>query len=124
MPLLGDVRQQMIIRILQTVAGVVLIVVGLFLWFALAFNGSVGEDFVNYSFFTSAALMIAFGASKIANTKYSISIFLGMGSVILYLPMIWQRFNFSYTNVSDGIYFDFWVVAILLLSLLLKPRIP
>jgi hypothetical protein len=97
-------------------------ILGLFLLFALAFNGSVGETFVNYSFFTSATLMIAFGSSKIAKAKYSITMSLGIASTMFYLPMIWQRFNFSYTDISEGIYFDFWVIAILLVSLICKPN--
>lgn len=66
--------------------------------------------------------MIAFGSSKIAKAKCSTSLRLGIASTIFYLPMIWQRFNYSYTDVSESIYFDLWIIAILLVSLLCKPN--
>ncbi len=112
----------MINILIQSVFGVVLIVIGLFLLFALAFNGSVGETFVNYSFFTSALLIIAFGISKLATVKYSISMVLGIGSIVFYLPMVWQRFNFQYTNVSNGVFIDLGIIAILLTALIVKPN--
>lgn len=108
--------------VIQSILGGILIILGLFLLFALAFNGSVGETFVNYSFFTSASLMIAFGISKLNKIRYPISMGLGITSMLLYFPMIWQRFNFKHTDVSTGIYFDMWVIAILLISLIIKPN--
>ena len=80
----------MILRLIQIVLGIMLVLVGLFLLFALAFNGSVGEWFVNYSFFASSILIIACGITKIANRGKLTTIVLGFLGVIFYLPMIWQ----------------------------------
>lgn len=112
----------MIKILIQSVLGVVLVVLGLFLLFALAFNGSVGETFVNYSFFISAVLIIAFGISKIATVKNLVSMTLGIGSIVFYLPMIWQRFNFQYTDVSNGVFIDVWIIGILFTALIVKPN--
>lgn len=112
----------MLITITQTSLGILLILQGLFLWFALAFNGSVGETFVNYSFFTSALFMLITGGLKIANSNWQkIAIFGGL-SIVLYLPMIWQRFQFRSGTDSPGLYFDCGVILVLVFSILFKPN--
>lgn len=107
---------------IQLLLGTFLILQGLFLLFALAFNGGVGETFVNYSFFASALLMIVFGGLKIAEAKWPICVIFGLVSLVLYLPMIWQRFNFGFGTDTTGLYFDAWVIVILLVSLISKPN--
>ena len=71
------------------IMGVALIFLGLFLWFSLAFNGGVGQPFVNYSFFTSALFMVVAGSLKIANSKLKITRYFCAAALITYLPMIW-----------------------------------
>lgn len=103
----------------RIVLGIVLIIQGLFLWFALAFNVVVGETFVNYSLFTSALLMIVLGGSKFTKSKKSTSLILGLVSIAFYLPMVWQRLN---TNDTGTLLFDAWVIGVLLFTLISKPN--
>lgn len=102
--------------------GIILILQGVFLLFALAFNGGVGEDFVNYSFFLSALLMIITGGLKISKANWSITSAYCLAGIIFYLPMIWQRFNFSFGTDHGGLSFDFWVIVIMLIALIGKPN--
>ena len=112
----------MIVTISQSALGTLLIVQGLFLLFALAFNGSVGETFVNYSFFSSACAMLITGGLKIAKANWRIIAGVGLASIILYLPMIWQRFNFRSGTDYTGLYFDLGIITIMLISILCKPN--
>ncbi len=112
----------MILRLIQIVLGIMLVLVGLFLLFALAFNGSVGEWFVNYSFFASSILIIACGITKIANRGKLTTIVLGFLGVIFYLPMIWQRFNFGREVNTDNITFDIILISGVLVASLLNPK--
>lgn len=102
--------------------GIILIIQGLFLWFVLAFNGGVGESFVNYSFFVSALLMIILGGVKFFKSKRSISLILGLASIAFYLPMIWQRFDYKYGPDTGSLSFDTWVIGILLYACINKPN--
>jgi hypothetical protein len=95
--------------------GIVLIFLGLFLWFALAFNGGVGEQFVNYSFFISALLMITSGLIKTITSKYEMSRNFCIGALLLYLPMVWQRFNFNFGIDMGGFYFDIAIVTFMVI---------
>ncbi len=112
----------MMVTVIQSILGEILIFQGLFLWFALAFNGSVGEQFVNYFFFTSALLMIICCVLKISGTKWSVTSRLCLASIIFYLPVIWQRFDFHSGMYSSDFYFDVWVIVILLISLTGKSK--
>jgi|TARA_B110000914_G_C15408924_1_gene420871 hypothetical protein len=106
--------------------GIVLIFLGLFLWFALAFNGSVGEQFVNYSFFISALLMITSGLIKAITSKYEMSCNVCIGALLLYLPMVWQRFNFNFGIDMVGFYFDIAIVTFMVIFItknLIRPSI-
>lgn len=94
---------------------IALIFLGLFLWFALSFNGSVGEQFVNYSFFTSALLMIISGVIGIIKSKYQLSSYFCIAALLCYLPMIWQRFNFKFGTDSGGLYFDIAIVTFMVI---------
>jgi hypothetical protein len=102
--------------------GIAFILIGLFLWFALAFNGGVGETFVNYSFFTSALFMIITGA--LATTKSNRKAARNLCSIALvcYLPMIWQRFNYSFGADWGGLFFDIIFVVLMVIFLLKKPN--
>lgn len=103
--------------IIQSILGAILILQGLFLWFALAFNGSVGEELVNFSFFISAMLMIICGGLKISGTKRTITNHFCLASIVFYLPMIWQRFDSCYGIDSAGFSFDIWIIIIMFISL-------
>ena len=94
--------------------GIALIILGLFLWFALAFNGSVGNTFVNNSFFVSALLMVIAGLVSFDKIKWKITISICVVSLVAYLPMIWQRFNFKYGTDWGGFGFDVIVVLFLI----------
>ncbi|RKZ48888.1 MAG: hypothetical protein DRQ48_02095 [Gammaproteobacteria bacterium] len=98
--------------------GIVLIFLGLFLWLALAFNGTVGNTFVNYLFFISAALMVIAGFFSMNKTKWKITRNICTASLITYLPMIWQRFNFKYDVDWVGFKFDVIVVIVLLIFII------
>ncbi len=98
--------------------GIALISLGLFLWFALAFNGSVGEQFVNYSFFTSALLMVISGAIKIIKSKSELSRYICIVALFCYLPMIWQRFNFQFGTDWGGFYFDIAIVTFMIIFII------
>ena len=100
--------------------GIVLIVQGLFLWFALAFNGGVGETFVNYSFFASALLMIILGASMFTKANKQFSLSLGIACVVLYLPMIWQRFNYKSFVDIGALMFDIIIIGLVVGSVLIR----
>lgn len=95
--------------------GIALIFLGLFLWFVLSFNGSVGEQFVNYTFFASALFMIISGAIKTITTKSEISRNFCIAALLCYLPMIWQRFNFNFGIDSSGLYFDIAIVTFMVI---------
>lgn len=93
--------------------GVLLILTALFLWFALAFNGSVGSTLVNYSLFSSAFFMLILGVLKIINApKKALHIF-GSLTIILYLPLIWQRFDTNWYELSI-LCFDFALVSMVI----------
>jgi len=108
----------------RIVLGLILILQGLFLLFALAFNGGVGEPFVNICFFISAVLMIVLGITKFFKTQRSTALWLGLAAIVFYLPMIWQRFNFSFGPDAGNLSFDTWIVGVVLLSSLGKPNHP
>lgn len=110
------------LKITQVSLGILLILIALFLLLAMAFNGGVGETFVNYSLLASALLILGLGTSKIDDAPHKESITLGVLSVILYLPMIWQRFNCKFGLDSVGLYFDLVIMVIVILSVLFKPN--
>jgi hypothetical protein len=68
--------------------GNALVLIGLFLWFALAFNVTVGETFVNYSFFVSALLIVIAGVMKNLNRNFKFFQRCCSIALVLYLPMI------------------------------------
>jgi len=102
--------------------GMTFIFIGLCLWFAIAFNGGVGEGFVNYSFFTSALFMIITGSLAIKCTNFKKARIFCLAALVCYLPMIWQRFNFSFGTDWGGLFFDIIFVALMLIFILKKPN--
>jgi len=102
--------------------GIALVVLGLFLWFSLAFNGGVGELFVNYSFFASALFLVIAGLLKINRVKWEFARNFCAIALVAYLPMIWQRFNFTYGTDWVGFYFDVAIVIFMLIFISSKPN--
>ena len=101
--------------------GVTLVALGLFLWFALAFNAGVGEPFVNYLFFASALFMVIAGCLQIFSSYWRAARFFCVAALASYLPMIWQRFNSMFGPDWFGLLIDIVIVVYLLKSI---TRIP
>jgi len=102
--------------------GIAFICLGLFFLFAIAFNGGVGETFVDYSFFVSALFMIITGSLTLARSKWKTArIFCSM-ALVCYLPLIWQRFNFSFGTDWGGLFFDIIFVVLMVIFILKKPN--
>lgn len=102
--------------------GITFIFIGLFLWFALAFNGGVGEEFVNYSFFASGLFMIIAGALATTKIYRKAARNFCYLALICYLPMIWQRFVYSSGPDVVGLFFDIIFVVIMIIFILKKPN--
>jgi len=94
--------------------------IGLFLWIALAFNGSVGTDFVDRSFVASGLLMIMTGVSVSLKANWKLVRILGLLSLLTYLPMVWQRFNFQMGVSWTGIAFDLAIAGFLIVVIVKK----
>lgn len=102
--------------------GMILVFLGLFLLFALAFNGSVGTDFVDRSFFASGLLMVIAGIATGLKSNFYIMKILCSLSLLCYLPMIWQRFNFNFGVDWVGFVFDIAIAAFLIFLIVVKPN--
>jgi len=102
--------------------GIVLVLLGLFLWFALAFNGSVGVTFVNYTFFASALFMLIAGSIRVAHSNPKPFQVFSSIALVLYVPMIWQRFNFDFGVDLSGLIFDIFIVVFLIFCITHKPN--
>ena len=102
--------------------GITFIFIGLFLWFAMAFNGGIGETFVDYSFFTSGLFMIITGSLTIKTSNLNKARIFCSVALVCYLPMIWQRFNFSFGTDWGGLFFDIIFIALMLIFILKKPN--
>jgi hypothetical protein len=107
---------------MNEVFGGAFILLGLFLLFALAFNGSVGISLVNYTFFTSSLLLVIIGFLRFSMVSWKLIIILTIGSAVLYTPMVWQRFNFNSVVVMSNVYFDLGIITTVLVSLTCKPN--
>ena len=92
-----------------------LIPLGLFLWFALLFNGGVGTELVNIAFFSSGLFMIVSGVFTLVRKKTHKITELTFVAIafISYLPMVWQRFAFGSGIDSGGLVFDTIILAYL-----------
>ena len=102
--------------------GIALILIGFLLWFALAFNGSVGTDFVDQSFFTSGLFMVIAGIAISLRTNWNIVRVMCALSLITYMPMIWQRFNFIYGVDWGGFVLDLAIAVFLIFVIVKKPN--
>ncbi|MCJ8305128.1 hypothetical protein [Shewanella sp.] len=102
--------------------GITLIILGLFLLFAFGFNGSVGTEFVNSSFVTSALLMILAGTLKTASLNWKASRIVCVAALVAYTPMIWQRFNYKFSVDEAGLIFDIMFVVFMLAFIINKPN--
>lgn len=102
--------------------GIALIVIGFFLIFALGFNGSVGNDFVDKSFFTSAILLMVTGVVVLVKANWNIVRVLCVISLFAYTPMIWQRFNFSFGVDWGGLVFDMGLVIFIIFVIIKNPN--
>ena len=102
--------------------GITFIIIGLLLWFALVFNDGVGETFVNYSFFASALFMIITGALATTKSNWKAARNFCSIALVCYLPMIWQRFNFSFGPDWGGLFFDIIFVVLMVIFVLKKPN--
>jgi len=61
--------------------------------------------------------MIVFGGLKITTVNSIVTTRVGQASIALYMPMIWQRFNFSSGISTGGLYFDLAVITIVIISI-------
>jgi hypothetical protein len=107
---------------MNEVFGGAFILLGLFLLFALAFNGGVGISSVNYTFFISSLLLVIIGFLRFSMVGWRLIIVLTIASAVLYTPMVWQRFNFNSVVVMSNVYFDLSIITTLLVSLTCKPN--
>jgi hypothetical protein len=98
------------------------ILLGLFLWFVLAFNGGIGETFVNYSLFSSALFMIISGVLAIFNSTLNIARIFCALALTCYAPVIWQRFNFSSTPDWGGLSFDVVFIVLMIIFIIRNPN--
>ena len=122
-PLVGTGEIQLLNQTLDLlIMGIILVMLGLFLLFAFAFNGSVGVTFVNYTFGASALSMLIAGSIRsVRGNLKSVQVFCSM-ALALYLPMIWQRFNFSFSVDSVGLTLDIFIVLFLTFCITRKPK--
>jgi len=97
-----------------------LVFLGLFLLFTLVFNGGVGTVFVDYSFFASALFMIAAGVLKTAKPKSKIVRYFCAAALVSYIPMIWQRINFTFDTDWVGFGFDAAIILFLLVVIAVR----
>jgi hypothetical protein len=97
--------------------GITFIFIGSFLWFALMFNGGVGEGLVNLSFFVSGLFMIITGIS-IRHTNIKNALIFCSIALLCYIPMIWQRFDCCYGTDWGGLCFDIIFIALMLAFIL------
>jgi hypothetical protein len=102
--------------------GIALIVIGFFLLFAFAFNGSVGTEFVNKSFVSSAILLMITGVVVLLKANWNIVRVFSVISLLTYSPMIWQRFNFSFGVDWGGLVFDIGLVIFVIYLIIKKPN--
>lgn len=102
--------------------GIILIVIGFFLCFTLAFNGGIGTPFVNYSLLISAMLMVTGGILRLIYIKWLVVRSIAIVSLICYLPVIWQRFNFGSNVDWIGLYFDIAIIVFVLFFVFIEPE--
>ena len=97
-----------------------LIVFGLFFLFAYAFNGSSGLPVIDYSFLSSAALLIIAGIFNIDKQGRNFSGYIILLGLVSYLPMVWQRFIWEFGPDWPGFILDLVIIFTLLNFCLIK----
>ena len=102
---------------------VLIIILGIFLWFALLFVGGLGESFLTYSAIASGFFMVITGILiRISETKIIIrcSAFIAL---LGYLPIVWWHFNSELGTDWPGLIIDaFFILVITVLIATGKPK--
>lgn len=93
--------------------GVGFILLGLFLWFALAFNGGIGSSFYNFSLFTSALFMIITGSLAVFSINNNGSRRTCLVALVCYLPVVWKRIDCLNDPDAAGLLFDVIFIALM-----------
>lgn len=97
------------------------IIFGVFLLFALMFNGGIGSTLSNISAILSGISLMMFGirsgSYKKINPKFFLSIFAGL----TYLPIVYGRFNGRYETDWEGFKCDI-IFLLLIVALSFKYR--
>ena len=101
--------------------GGTVIFLGVFLWFAMAFNGGIGSVFVNWAAFASGLSMVAAGTAYIARWGAVYTRVLGVCALGGYLPVVWQRFHMRYGPDWVGLVFD-GVYVVCLLAVIVRGK--
>jgi len=66
--------------------------------------------------------MIIAGALRIAKSGAKIVRYFCAAALVAYMPMIWQRFNFTFGTDWGGFYFDIGIVIFILVVIASKPN--
>jgi hypothetical protein len=97
--------------------------VGLFMLFAVAFNGGLGSTLVTYSACASATSLILAGAAAFKTERHKAVFPLLAVAALAYLPVIYQRYTWRWGIDWGGLVFDALFVAFLLYSLRAAMRV-
>jgi hypothetical protein len=95
-----------------------LIFLGCFLWFAMAFNGGIGPELVNYAAFTSGLCIIATGLAMIFRWNRKLVRVLAVVAVTCYSAVIWNRIQLGIKDDWFGYVFDAVIVLFILAALI------
>jgi uncharacterized membrane protein YphA (DoxX/SURF4 family) len=66
--------------------------------------------------------MVLAGVMKILGRSFKFFQISCSIALVLYLPMIWQRFNFNFGIDIVGLYFDIFIAAFLIFCITRKPN--
>jgi hypothetical protein len=91
--------------------------IGLFVLFAVAFNGGLGSSLVTCSACASAASLISAGVVMLRSEGHKAVVPLLAVAALAYLPVIYQRFTWSWGIDWGGLVFDALLVAFVLYAL-------
>jgi len=100
---------------------ITIVILGLFIWFALAFNGGVGASFVNYAALACGMLLIVAGSWRLLKLQWQTARAICTAAILAYLPMIWQRTQFQFDTDWVGFGFDAFFIALMLLFVFRRP---
>lgn len=100
-----------------------LIFIGLFLLFAIGFNGGIGEPFVTYSAVCAGLLMVIAGTLGAAAKSRKIIVVVATAALVCYLPVLWQRFNLTFFVDWVGVFLDcLYILAMVAMIISNKPN--